>query len=214
MKLIEDLGMLYPTETSSRKYRYGLYECSKCLKPFKAQSADVKLSNRKYCSSCSGRVSAITHGLSCHKLYSIWASQKARCNSKSNKAYVSYGARGISVSEEFMDFPIWLKYIESLDDCCRDGYSIDRIDNDKGYERGNLRWANRRTQALNTRKRKGSSVYRGVCWHTRDKKWQATIANNNKTIFLGSFDTPREGAYAYDRYIIENNLENTRNFTP
>ena len=38
MKLIEDLGMLYPLATSKRKARFGLYECIECSKHFEAQT--------------------------------------------------------------------------------------------------------------------------------------------------------------------------------
>ena len=41
-RFIEDLGMLYPTENSTRKYRYGLYECQYCGKEFETISKSVK----------------------------------------------------------------------------------------------------------------------------------------------------------------------------
>lgn len=36
-KLIKDLGMQFPTESSKRKYRYGLYECQYCKKEWEAK---------------------------------------------------------------------------------------------------------------------------------------------------------------------------------
>ena len=35
---------------------------------------------------------------------------------------------------------------------------------------------------------------------------------DSKTIYIGSFDTAIDGAVAYDKYIIDNNLEHTKNF--
>ena len=41
-RFIEDLGMRFATERSSRKYRYGLFECQYCGKEFEAQSSNIK----------------------------------------------------------------------------------------------------------------------------------------------------------------------------
>ena len=42
-RLIGDLGMGYPTEKSSRKYRYGLYECQYCGKEFETISKSANI---------------------------------------------------------------------------------------------------------------------------------------------------------------------------
>lgn len=39
--LLQDLGMLYPKETSNQKYRFGLYKCY-CGNEFKASLSNIK----------------------------------------------------------------------------------------------------------------------------------------------------------------------------
>ena len=53
MKLIKDLGMKYPKETSKQKKRIGLYECSYCKKHFEAITADVLKRKQTRCKQCS-----------------------------------------------------------------------------------------------------------------------------------------------------------------
>ena len=81
------------------------------------------------------------------------------------------------------------------------------------YEKENCRWANKSTQQRNTRKliSTNKSGYRGVTWHKAKKKWNAQIKVNYKRIHLGSFLTALDGAKAYDKYVIDNNLEHTIN---
>jgi 5-methylcytosine-specific restriction endonuclease McrA len=80
-----------------------------------------------------------------------------RTQNKNSNSYKAYGGRGITMYPEWVkDYGAFEKYInENLGDR-PEGSSIDRIDNDKGYEPGNIRWAtpeaqgqNRRTNVLN-----------------------------------------------------------------
>jgi len=48
-----------------------------------------------------------------------------------------------------------------------------------------------------TMRSKNKSGYRGVVWHKRDRRWQASI-RDGKIIFLGNFDTAVEAALAYN----------------
>lgn len=83
-----------------------------------------------------------------------WFSIRGRCEDPLNRGYRNYGGRGIRLSEEFLNPLAFIDYMRSVGDAgeaFRQKLEIDRIDNERGYERGNLRWATRSEQALNTR---------------------------------------------------------------
>jgi hypothetical protein len=83
------------------------------------------------------------------KEYNIWRGIVSRCTVPGSKYWPFYGGRGIAVCER------WRGGFEAfLADVGRSPgpeYSLDRIDNDKGYEPGNVRWATHREQARNRR---------------------------------------------------------------
>ena len=58
-----------------------------------------------------------------------------------------------------------------------------------------------------------TSGYRGVSWHKKIKKFGAQITINNKIKHLGYFETAVDAAKVYDKYILDNILEHTRNFS-
>lgn len=93
------------------------------------------------------------HGLSKTRLHYIWRAMKDRCYNPNNTHYSVYGARGIVLCKEwennFMAFYSW-----SIENGYKDGLSIDRIDNEKGYYPDNCRWATLIEQANNKRENK------------------------------------------------------------
>jgi hypothetical protein len=82
--------------------------------------------------------------------YETWKAMVGRCHNPRNRAYHRYGGRGISVCDRWRDFTAFLADMGERPS----GLTIDRIDNDKGYEPGNCRWAGWHAQNQNRRSTK------------------------------------------------------------
>ena len=81
---------------------------------------------------------------------------KERCFNDKVRGFKNYGGRGITVSEEWMDFTMFANdmYDSFVRHVKKHGYtSLDRMDVNGNYEKSNCRWATRKVQAKNTRKR-------------------------------------------------------------
>ena len=83
------------------------------------------------------------HGTLTHKR---WASMMARCYQENSQNYKRYGGAGIRVAERWHDFAAFLS---DMGECPSNEYTLDRINNAKGYESLNCRWATKVEQARN-----------------------------------------------------------------
>lgn len=91
-------------------------------------------------------------GLEKHPEYSTWRSMVRRCHSPSHKAYPRYGGRGIEVFSVWRtSFRAFILYLDTNLGTRPPNFTLDRIDNNKGYEPGNLRWASHSDQQFNRR---------------------------------------------------------------
>ena len=89
-----------------------------------------------------------------HYLYYTWNGAKGRCYNPNNKRFKSYGERGITMYDEwkndYVKFKEWI--LNNLGERPEE-YSLDRINNNKGYEPNNLRWASDKEQSNNKQKK-------------------------------------------------------------
>lgn len=136
--------------------------------------------NPKMDCGCSRRSNKMTH----NKEYRIWYMMNTRTTNPDHVAYKHYGGRGIRVCQRWQ----WGPKGGILDDKgnqIKDGFScfledmgprpspemtIDRIDNDKGYQPDNVKWATPKEQAQNRRSKE--EIARDLAKFRRSQKQQ------------------------------------------
>lgn len=105
------------------------------------------------------------HGMMGTPEYNSWAAMIQRCCNPKCKEYPRYGGRNIFVCDEWRNsFEAFFEHMGKR----KDGTSLDRIDNEKGYFPGNCRWATDQEQNRNKRSNimlTLNSVRKGIsCW--------------------------------------------------
>lgn len=92
---------------------------------------------------------SLKHGMTKSSEYKSWLHIVDRCTNANNKHYVDYGGRGITVCDEWRhSFEAFYAHVGPKPSA---QYSIDRIDNSRGYQPGNVRWATPKQQNNNRR---------------------------------------------------------------
>lgn len=113
----------------------------------------------------------IVHGMRNSKEYKSWAKAKERTGNPNCQDYKDYGAAGIEMCEEFRSsFKAFIDYIGKMP-CDGQKYTLGRLDNQKGYEYGNIRWETNEQQARNKGiQSNNSSGVSGVSWDDKTYK--------------------------------------------
>lgn len=125
------------------------------------------------------------------KLNGIYRAMKRRCYNPNCKDYVNYGGKGITICDEWNNsekvcthYGIWSKGWKAFEEWAmangyKEGLTIDRIDNNKGYSPENCRWADKKTQS-NNRNYCQVITYKGKTQNM--KQWCEELNLNYKTI--------------------------------
>ena len=132
-------------QPSGQKKSMVLCKCD-CGKEFKAQSQNIRSSHTQSCG-CLFIDRITKHGMHESREYKTWEMMIQRTTNKNSDHWKWYGARGITVCEE------WRKFVNFYADMGTrpDGKSLDRMDNNGNYCKANCRWATQKEQMNNTR---------------------------------------------------------------
>lgn len=142
----------------------------------------------------------LTHGYTKKenkKLYHTWLNIKNRCNNPNHDSYCDYGAKGVCLQKDLNES--FIAFAEAVGEPPENlkSWSIDRIDFNKGYEIGNMRWATSeqqgRNKGMNSRNTSGVT---GVGWYVMDNGGTKAMAHwNNLDRKLGtkSFSVKKYG---------------------
>jgi hypothetical protein len=157
-----------PEERANRKDVYWLCKCD-CGNEKIISGHSLKRGLILSCSCLQKEITSKrtkTHGESRTKFYKLWNGIIDRCENPTSSSYHNYGAKGITVCTEWHKYENFKEW--ALANGYKEGLSIDRIDNNKGYYPENCRWVTFQEQQNN-------------------KKDNHYITYNNKTMSLGDW---------------------------
>ena len=95
---------------------------------------------------------AQTHGGKGTPIFRRWLTMRCRCYQKTHDAYQFYGARGITICDEWQDFVVFRDW--ALANGFSPGLEIDRINPDLGYSPDNCRFVTHKVNCHNKKKTK------------------------------------------------------------
>lgn len=129
-----------------------------------------------------------THGGTGTRTHARWKSMMARATNPNIVGAKHYSLRGITVCER------WRQYENFLADMgeCPINHTLDRIDNDQGYQPGNCRWATVQEQGRNKRRHSSTGVQQ-----LPSGNWRAFISTDQcRNKHIGTFPTMEQAIAA------------------
>lgn len=79
--------------------------------------------------------------------YQRWESIRSRVTAKTGAKFRDYASRGVTMCAEWLNDPA--AFVAHIGEPPSPEWTVDRIDNSRGYEPGNVRWATKLEQANN-----------------------------------------------------------------
>lgn len=122
-----------------------------------------------------------SHRQSGTRLYAIWAGMKTRCLNPNSSSYEHYGARGISLCSDWLEFESFHEW--AIANGYKRNLTIERVDVDGDYSPENCTWIPRAQQSANRRPTMKNS--RLIAFQGRTKtltQWAAKVGLHPGTL--------------------------------
>ena len=159
--MIDELGKVHGDrlviakgERSHRGVQYWICRCLLCGAEHSVRGVALRQNAAGRCLSCASKKAPKyrTHGMTKSAEFRAWSSMIRRCTNSNDDRWDDYGGRGITVSERWMTFDLFFVDMGHRPSI---RHSIERLDNNKGYDKANCVWAtpeeqnnNKRTNAI------------------------------------------------------------------
>ena len=151
-KKINRLTLLSESDVrlKQKNKRYGVFICD-CGQQTIQTIFDWTNGGSKSCGCLKKENGTKTHGLSATSDYKSYQGIKGRCLNKNHGDYKNYGAKGVSICDEWLTFEGFLRDMGFRKDTGLNDPTIERIDVEGNYCKENCKWIERELQAKNKR---------------------------------------------------------------
>ena len=150
----ERFGRLVCLERASNHKKQTVWRClCDCGKTTEVQQGHLRSGKIISCGCYqreNSRRKATKHGYRWEKLYFVWTAMRQRCKNPKNKSYRDYGAKGVTVTDEWASYAVFREW--ALSHGYKEGLTIERVDVFGNYEPSNCTWIPRPEQMKNTRR--------------------------------------------------------------